>query len=345
MGASLEALVGRVVTGQDEGGALRRGLVAVVLSGVFLALLLIGILHAPEEASALRISLDFFLNPSHVPLYVAIEDGLFRDRGLDVEIIVPANPSDPVKLAAARTIDIALTPQINYLIARSEGLPLVSIGALIDRNLGGLLALLDNGIAAAEDLSGRRIGYSLAPLEPILWETMLRCVGVLVDEVELVNVGYATVASLLAGSIDAIGAFRNFEPIQVELQGAEPVFFPQEEYCIPATYDIVLVAHPSVIEERESDLRVLLDVLSEAIAYTRGNPATAFSRFVSAHPDLDDELNRRSFGVTVPLYAAGVRHDDPEIWRAMQAYLFENGLIATEFPLNALYTTELLPEG
>jgi len=323
---------------------LRRGLIAAVLIGVFLAFLLIGILHTPEEARALRISLDFFPNPNHVPLYVAIEDGLFRNRGVDVEIIVPANPSDPVKLAAARAIDVALTPQINYLIARSEGLPLVSIGALINRNLGGLLAVLNTGIAAAEDLRGRRIGYSLAPLEPILWETMLRCVGISIDEVELVNVGYATIPSLLAGSVDAVGAFRNFEPIQVELQGAEPVFFPQEEYCIPATYDIILVAHPSLIEERESDLRALLDALSEAIAYTRADPETAFLRFVSAHPDLDDELNRRSFDATLPLYAAGARHDDPEIWRAMQAYLLENELIATEFPLDALYTTALLPE-
>ncbi len=323
---------------------MRRGLIAAVLIGVFLAFLLIGILHTPEEARALRISLDFFPNPNHVPLYVAIEDGLFRNRGVDVEIIVPANPSDPVKLAAARAIDVALTPQINYLIARSEGLPLVSIGALINRNLGGLLAVLNTGIAAAEDLRGRRIGYSLAPLEPILWETMLRCVGISIDEVELVNVGYATIPSLLAGSIDAVGAFRNFEPIQIELQGAEPIFFPQEEYCIPATYDIILVAHPSVIEKRESDLRALLDALSEAVAYTRGNPATAFSRFSAANPDLDDELNRRSFDATLPLYAAGARHDDPEIWRAMQAYLFENGLIATEFPLDALYTTALLPE-
>jgi putative hydroxymethylpyrimidine transport system substrate-binding protein len=323
---------------------LRRALVAIVSIGVFLALLLIGILHTPEEARPLRISLDFFPNPNHVPLYVAIEDGLFQDRGVDVEIIVPANPSDPAKLAAARTIDVALTPQINYLIARSEGLPLVSIGALIDRNLGGLLAVLNTGIASAEDLRGRRIGYSLAPLEPILWETMLRCVGVSIDEVELVNVGYATIPSLLTGSIDAVGAFRNFEPIQVELQGAEPIFFPQEEYCIPATYDIILVAHPSVIEKRESDLRALLDVLSEAIAYTRAHPETAFLRFVSANPDLDDALNRRSFDATLPLYAAGARHDDPEIWRAMQAYLLENELIATEFPLDALYTTALLPE-
>ena len=326
------------------GGVVRaKTWVAVVLVGIFLAFLLIGILHTPEEARALRVSLDFFPNPNHVPLYVAIEAGLFSARDLDVELIVPANPSDPVKLAAARTIDVSLTPQINYLIARSEGLPLVSIGALIDRNLGGLLALGDKGIAEIEDLAGMRIGYSLAPLEPILWETMLRCAGVSIDEVELINVGYATVASLLTGSIDAIGAFRNFEPIQVALQGAEPIFFPQEAYCIPATYDVVLVAHPKLIEERGADLRALLDALAEAISFTRNNPETAFLHFLQAQPDLDDVLNQRSFEATLLLYAEGARHDDPEVWRAMQTFLLQNGLIASELPLDALYTEVLLP--
>ena len=316
--------------------------VAIALIGVFLALLLVGILHAPKTRRGLRVCLDFFPNPNHVPLYVAIVDGLFEASGLEGELIVPANPSDPVKLAAARTVDVALTPQINYLMARSEGLPLVSIGALIDRNLGGLLALGGSGIADVTDLAGRRIGYSLAPLEPILWETMLRCAGISVDEVELINVGYATVASLLAGSVDAIGAFRNFEPVQVELQGKPPVFFPQEDHCIPLTYDIILVVHPDLVEERAGDLRLLLEALSEAITFTRVDPEGAFVRFVAANPDLEDELNRRSFEATVPLFAIGLRHDDEAVWETLQTYLVEQELMGISLPMSELYTAALL---
>jgi putative hydroxymethylpyrimidine transport system substrate-binding protein len=294
-------------------------------------------------ARPLSIVLDFFPNPNHAPLYVAMEEGFFRSRGLDVEIIVPADPSTPVTLAAARTFDVALTPQINYLIARSEGLPLLSIGALIDRNLGGLLALGASGISSMADLAGRRIGYSLAPLEPLLWRTMLECAGVSVKDVDLVNVRYATVAALLTRSIDAAGAFRNFETIQVELQGADPVFFPQEEYCIPPTYDIVLVAHPDLVSERADDLRAFLGGLAEGIAFVQSHPVTAFHRFTSALPDLDDELNRRAFDATLPLYAPGARHDEPEVWRAMQSYLCETGLMARTFAVEELYTASLLP--
>jgi len=293
------------------------------------------------SAAPLRVCLDFFPNPNHVPLYVALDEGLFGD--LEIELIVPANPSDPVKLAAARTIEIALTPQINFLIARSEGLPLLSIGALVDRSLGGLLGLADAGIGSLADLAGRRIGYALAPLEPILWETMLACQGIPVSEVELINVGYATVASLLSGSVDAIGAFRNFETIQVELWGQAPVFFPQEAHCIPETYDIVLVAHPKLLEERGGEVRTFLEGLARGIARTGEDPGQALGAFFAAEPDLDDELNRRAFEATLPLFAEGARHDDPWAWWEIQTYLYEKELVAAQLPLDALYTAVFLP--
>ena len=296
-------------------------------------------------AEPLRVSLDFFPNPSHVPLYVALESGAFDEAGLDIELVVPANPSDPVKLAAARTIDVALTPQINYLIARAEGLPLIAIGALIDKPLGGLLALADRGIEELEDLRGGRIGYSLAPLEPILWETMLGSAGISVDDVELINVGFNTMVSLLAGSVDAIGGFRNFEPIQVRQQGRDPVYFPQEDYGVPWTYEILMAVHPALLEERQEELASFLGVLAEAAAFTRERPEAAYELFLAANPDLDDELNRLSFEATLLLYAEGLRHDDPLVWASMQAYLEQYRLIEVGVLADPLFTADLLPAG
>ena len=312
---------------------------AIILCGILAGLSVVAV------GEPLRVSLDFFPNPSHVPLYVAMESGGFDDAGIEIELIVPANPSDPVKLAAARTIDVALTPQINYFIARAEGLPLISVGALIDKPLGGLLALADRGIDDLTDLGGKRVGYSLSPLEPILWETMLGSVGIPVADVELINVGFNTMVSLLAGSVDAIGGFRNFEPIQVRQQGREPVYFPQEDYGVPWTYEILMAIHPTVAEERSEDLRRFLAVLADAVSFTSEYPEEAFGFFLQANPDLDDELNLLSFEATLPLYAAGLRHDDPLVWTSMQAYLEQQGLIEVGVLADPLFTADLLPAG
>ena len=303
----------------------------------------IALLLAMPCAATVRVSLDFFANPNHIPLYAALDLGYFADEGIEIDIFVPANPSDPVKLAAARAVEFALTPQINYLIARSEGLPLVAVGALIDHPLGGLVALRERGIDRLEDLVGGRIGYALAPLEPILWQTVFECAGVDPSELAMVNVGYNTVASLVTGNVDAIGAFRNYEVLQLADLGYDPIFFPQESFCVPTTYELILVVHPELLEERNDEAAAFVLALSRGIDWTLEHPDEALALFFDRFPDLDDALNRRSFEATSALYAAGAYHVDVGIWEALQTYLVEQGLMENEFPVEELYTIELLP--
>ena len=67
---------------------------------VALAVLLLPCQRA-GAADKLTVILDWFVNPDHAPLYVALEKGFFKDRGLEVELIAPSNPSDPAQLVAA----------------------------------------------------------------------------------------------------------------------------------------------------------------------------------------------------------------------------------------------------
>jgi len=229
-------------------------------------LFLITIYVGGSARPSLQVMLDFFPNPNHIPLIVAVKQGFFATEGLNIEILVPANPSDPIKLVATGAIDLALTPQVNLLIARDAGLPVLAVGSLIGSPLGGLLALKENGIESLSDLRARRIGYSLAPLEPILWRTMLSSIGIKPDEYELINVGFNTVLSLLSGKVDAIGAFRNFEVPQVALAGHEPIFFPEEEYGVPHTEEIVVVANAVTVSRNAAKICAFLAGLAKGIA-------------------------------------------------------------------------------
>lgn len=292
----------------------------------------------------LRVMLDFYPNPNHVPLYVAEARGLFAAAGVEVEIIAPSDPSDPVKLAAARAVDLALTPQMNYLLAKGAGLPLVAVGALIDGALGGLLAIGRSGVTDLADLRGRRIGYALEPLEPVLWRTMLRHAGVQPAEVDLVYVGMNTLFALLSRHVDAIGAFRNYEVLAVELLGQRPLFFPQEEHGIPDTYELIVIVHPAFLRAHLPCVRGFLRALAEAIAFTQDHPAEALALFEAAVPEIaGEELTRRSFTATLPLYAHGARHDDLPRWEAMQTYLVAQSLMPRALPVADLMTSEALP--
>ncbi len=292
-------------------------------------------------AQPLRVVLDFYPNPNHVPLYVAQELGLFE---VDVELVVPSDPSAPVKLVASGAAELGLTPQMNYFLARDMDLPLVAVGALIDGALGGLLSLEEWGVQSLTDLKGRSVGYSLEPLEPVLWQTMLASVGLRPGEYQLVYTGMSTLPALLSGQVAAIGAFRNYEPLAVAQEGFHPVFFPQEDYGVPNTYELLVVAHPRLVQTRTEELRLFLRGLAQGIAWTVDNPEEAFRLFVGVFPEYDDELNRQSFARTLPLYARGARHDDRTRWEEMQEFLLRTGMISRRWPLDTLYTTAFLPQ-
>ncbi len=294
--------------------------------------------------SPVQVMLDFFPNPNHVPLIVAVERGYFADERLEVEIVVPENPSDPVKLVAAGAVDIALTPQINLLIACEAGLPVMAVGSLINSPLGGLLALKESGVEQLSDLRGGQIGYSLAPLEPTLWKTMLASAGIQANDYELVNVGFNTVLALLSGQVDAIGAFRNFEVLQVAIAGKQPSFFPQEEYGIPYTEEILVVANSRLTINDSTRIRSFLAALTKAIAFTKEYPKQAFLAFLDAYPDLDDALNHLAYDKTLPLYSQGAQMGDKHEWQTLHDYLYENGLIESRLMLTEMYTAEYLPK-
>ena len=100
--------------------------------------------------------LDWFINPDHGPIIIASEKGIFKDAGLEIEIIPPANPADPPKLVAAGKADIAISYQPQLHMQVHEGLPVTRVGTLVATPLNCLLVLEDGPIKTLSDLKWYR---------------------------------------------------------------------------------------------------------------------------------------------------------------------------------------------
>ncbi len=132
--------------------------------------------------------LDWFVNPDHGPIIVAQEKGYFAEQDLSVEVIAPADPSDPPKLVAAGKADLAISYQPQLHLQIHEGLPLQRVGTLVATPLNCLLALTDGPIASPTDLAGKKVGFSVGGVEEAVLGAILTHHGLSLDDVELVNV-------------------------------------------------------------------------------------------------------------------------------------------------------------
>ena len=91
------------------------------------ALALLGAQAHAQAPQRMTLLLDWFVNPDHGPLLVAQELGYFRDAGLAVEFVAPADPNDPPKLVAAGRGDLAISYQPALTLHAERGLPLARI--------------------------------------------------------------------------------------------------------------------------------------------------------------------------------------------------------------------------
>jgi putative hydroxymethylpyrimidine transport system substrate-binding protein len=282
--------------------------------------------------------LDWFPNPDHVPLYAALGQGYFIQDGLEVALQVPANPDDPLKLAAAGRVDVAVNYEPSVVMARAQGLPVRSIGLLIDHPLTTVMFLKSSGIRSPKDLVGRQVGFSVTGLEDAFIDQIMRSDGASESNLKMVNVSFDLVPALLTHKVDAVvGAFRNVERVQIELQGQAVGMFEPEKYGVPSFYELVLIASDQGLARRQAVLRRFVHAVQRGIAFTQQHPDAAFGDYVRANPKLNDEFNRRSFRATLPFYARSQVQARAR-WEAFDQWLAARKVIPRAVSVDDLYT-------
>jgi len=298
------------------------------------AALAAGLLTALPAAAQdkLTVLLDWFVNPDHAPLIVAQEKGFFKEAGLDVTLTAPADPNDPPKLVAAGQADLAISYQPQLQIQVGQGLPLVRVGTLVSTPLNSVVVLRDGPVKTVKDLKGRKIGFSVGGFEDALLGAMLEKHGLTLKDVELVNVNFSLSPALLAGQVDAvIGAFRNFELNQLDIEKKPGRAFYPEEEGVPAYDELIGVAHQG--KATDARFKRFLEAVERATFYILNHPEEAHAAFINGRPELNDELNRRAWAATLPRFSHSPAALDAARYARFAEFLKARGLIEKAEPV------------
>ena len=293
---------------------------------IYLSVIISLLFNTAIADEKITLLLDWFINPDHGPVIIANEKGIFKEEGLEVEIISPANPADPPKLVAAGKADIAISYQPQLHMQVHEGLPLVRVGTLVATPLNCLLVLKDGPIKQLSDLKNKKIGYSISGMEQALLSAILKKANVDKNEVEYINVNWSLSPALMSKQVDAvIGAYRNFELNQMEIEGVEGKCFYIEEEGVPPYDELIFIVNNQNINKKV--LIKFLNAIEKATQYIINHPEESWEIFANSSKELNNELNRKAWFDTIPRFALRPAALDKGRYNRFEEFLYVEGLI------------------
>jgi putative hydroxymethylpyrimidine transport system substrate-binding protein len=303
---------------------------------------------SPASAQQLSVMLDWFPNADHVGLYQALAEGDFSKAGLGVHVQVPSNPASPLQLLAAGKIDVAISYEPELLLARNQGLPLVSVGAIVQEPLTSIMSVGAKHITRPSQLRGKKVGDAGIPYQHAYLTTILANAGVTAGSVKEINVGDNLVPAMLSGRVDAtLGAYWNYEAIQLAQRGKHPNVIRMQQVGVPTYDELVLVVRASTLNAHMDELRRFVQALGRGYQSARSNPQAAVSSLVQANPGLDQKLQLASVKATLPAFFPSNSsnpwgYQNPALWNAYGQWMLTNHLISNPNAVVDASTNELL---
>ena len=287
-----------------------------------------------DDKTKVSLALDWYPNSNHVGLFIAQEKGYFEEEGLEVNMYTPVDPSTVLQTVGAGSDDFGISYQPDVLLARGQGVPVVSVIAIVQHPLNSVMTLTESGISTPRDLVGKKIGYPGIPTNEPLLDTMLKADGARgLEDVELVNVGFDLVPALIGKRVDAIvGAYWTHESILAENQGYPVEVMRMEEWGVPDYYELVVVTSEKILKDDpdvvERFVRALRRGYLDAAADTQKAVDTLLA---GTREEVDEAIERPGVDLVAPMWSAGTAAfgwQDQQRWMVFTQWMQDNGLLA-----------------
>ncbi|WP_298821188.1 ABC transporter substrate-binding protein [Chloroflexus sp.] len=297
-----------------------------------------------------RVGLDWTPNTNHTGLYVAQDKGYYSQQGLDVEILGAQEGGTVEQLVATGQLDFGISYQEAVTQARVEGVPIVSIAAIIQHNTSGFASRREEGITSARDFIGKKYGAFGSPIEQAVIKGLLECEGVgdQFEQVQFVDIGSSDFfVATERDEVDFVWIFQGWTGIEAEIRGVPlNVVMMNDTRCIPDYYTPVIITSEQTIAEKPDLVRRFLAATSAGYRFAIEQPDAAADVLLKAAPELDAELVRRSQQYLASQYQAEAPRwgeQKLEVWRAYAQWMADRNLIARMIEPEKAFTNDFLP--
>lgn len=302
------------------------------------SLLLLMLCSCEKEKTELL--LDWFPNPNHVPLYYGIEQGYFKDEGIDLELKILADPSMSLTLLQAKKAQIALYYMPEAILAKSKkakskNLNIKYLGSLVPRPLDAILCAKSS--QTIKDLHNQSFAYSFGGLNEQYLSWVFNEQKIQAKNVQ--GLSFSLSQALLSGRVAAIfGLCYNIQQHELRAKGLETQAFHFCDLGLPKYEELVFFTTQEVLE-KEPDFRLrFMKALQKSIEACRKEPEKAFAAYLKKNPKATKTIawEREAFEESLALYA-DEQFFRQELWQNFATWLWQGSFIDCELDVRDFF--------
>jgi len=279
----------------------------------------------------IKIALEWFLNPDHLPMIAGVVSGKYKEHGVDLEIIQPTEHYDGFEDLKSGKIDIHCNEPLHLFEHHFDGLK--SMGCFFETD-GGVMIRKDR----VEKLKSNEKIKITTPAanevtDKIGFEILKRYAqkeGFELDRenVEFVETDFWHITNMKNDdSFDGAWlCFYNFEGIEAKMENFENLFIDQHLSPYPNFSALEFITTDDVIKEKAEALCKFIEVTNEMAQYCKANIEDAKKMFYEYSKEEKSALMDKIIEDTIPRFETDIKADDKK-WFELYKFLEELELV------------------
>jgi ABC-type nitrate/sulfonate/bicarbonate transport system substrate-binding protein len=236
-------------------------------------------------------------NLPFVAAYVAQANGYFKEQGLQAEITHATGQGEHLKLLLQGSQDVITAAGDEVLARKADGLPVVSIAVLGQRDQRAYAVLDSSPIRSPKDWEGKTVGFKVEPAPDYL--AMLAAAGVDRSKIMEVPVGFDP-RLLAAGKVDVYPVFESNEPDTLQRLGTPVRLFRPDDYGVPGL-GLTFETRQALLESDPDLLARFLKATLHAVEWTRDHREEATEIIMRWAPQEDRAHQRAMLDVELDM--------------------------------------------
>jgi NitT/TauT family transport system substrate-binding protein len=301
---------------------------------------------------ALSVGLGYIPSVQFAQFYLAEQNGYYDEAGLDVTFR-HGTDYDVVALVGEGDLDLGLADGTSVIPAVSQGFPVRYIATIYGLFPSIVFAKASSGIAAPKDLKGKKVGIpGKYGSSWIMLQALLDSADLTPADLQIVEYpDFGQGAAVTQGAVDAATGFRNNEPVQLRLTGAEVNVLSVD--AITPLPGNGLIAGTAAIDAKGEALRGFVAATLRAMEEIKAKPELGLEAAIKQVPDLAASRDAQAavLDATIEVWtgpvqqAKGLGAIEPADWQKSVDYLTTLDLVPKPVMPTDLVDTSLLPAG